>query len=124
MRKFIFYNERKTFVSVIICMLFPAFISLGLYSALERRQLRPQESIVFWGICVAVINTIMYSADAWLWGNAGSVLTVYSFTAGFSAKYLLLSVCLAVAAALLWHIIRQNIRVKFESVRRREDSEK
>ena len=100
----------------ILCLFFPSTISLVVFEKLQKKQLSRRNAILFYAICVTLVNTIAFSFGAFIMG--GKMKQVNFGTGayeGFIAKYLVCAVAVALVLSVVIYILCDNIKIKIET---------
>lgn len=106
----------------IICIFFPAIISVYMDSRLKNKIVDLNFFVYYYSLYLISLNFIIVSILILFFKNSNYILNLKSFTNLFAFKYFLISIVLSIILPFLFVVISKNISINIEWGNESKDS--
>lgn len=104
----------------IISILVPAFLAVGIYERIEKKELKTKQFIFYYVSFLIVMLLLNEVILTYLFHNGEYMLSMNAFTNAFTVKYLVLSMIEMFVIPYLYVLMKKNIEIRLEVGRKNE----
>ncbi len=98
-----------------ICLLFPAVISLMLYEKLNATQLRPRQALCLYAVFDLLVNGLVLAVKTYILKTGQTVmLSDGDIAPSVAVNYLIMAIPTAVAVGVICALLRKNTSIEKE----------